>query len=78
MTTDTKEAPKPLDISMELERIYTYGSGETFSIVYPKTLWVLSNGSHRVLDAAGIVHRPTPNFVGISWVPKNSSVPFVA
>jgi len=67
-----------LDISMEEFRLYTYADGSTFRISEPDTLWILDSGSHRVGDRAGLVHRPTPGWVGISWKPVPGAVRFVA
>jgi hypothetical protein len=60
-------APKPHDISVEQFREYTYPNGDKFRITGPKELYILTNGSHRVVDVAGVTHRPTPGYLGISF-----------
>ena len=65
------------DISTELYRIYTYADGQKFRINNPVDLYLLDGGnSHRVIDAAGVTHRPTRGWVGISWKPKEGSPAF--
>jgi hypothetical protein len=59
--------PKPHDISNEQFREYTYPSGEKLRITGPKELYIMANGSHRVVDESGVTHRPTPGYLGISW-----------
>ena len=68
----------PLDLSSEAYRIYSYADGATFRIDAPVQLNVTDTGSHRVLDAAGMTHRPTPGWLAISWMPKPGAPPFVA
>lgn len=51
----------PIDISSEEYRVYTYANGDTYRIDVPTELHVLSDDkgtSHRVIDAAGVTHRP--------------------
>lgn len=67
-----------IDISSEEYRTYTYASGARFTIVTPYKLHVMENGSHRVIDQAGVTHRPSPDYVGISWKPRAGEPPFVA
>lgn len=67
-----------LDVTSEKCRIYTYASGERFHISYPITVYVLPNGSHRVVDEEGMTHRPTPGWLAISWCPKPGEPAFVA
>jgi hypothetical protein len=59
--------PKPHDISVEQFREYTYPNGDKLRITGPKDLYIMANGSHRVVDMGGITHRPTPGYLGISW-----------
>jgi hypothetical protein len=68
----------PLDISSEYRRVYTYADGAEFVIQDPALLFVLANGSHRVVDKHGYTHRPTPGFVGISWGVHDFKPYFVA
>lgn len=70
--------PKELDISSEAYRIYTYTQGRTLRIDAPETLYVLPGDSHRVVDAEGVTHRPTPGFLAISWKPRPGAPAFVA
>lgn len=77
MTEVAAELPQPLDISSENYRYYTYPDGSVFHIDEPVQLYIV-NGSHRVIDAAGTVHRPERGFVGISWQPLRGQPPFVA
>lgn len=59
--------PKPHDISVEQFREYTYPNGDKFRITGPVELYILPNGSHRVVDVSGVTHRPTPGYLGISF-----------
>jgi hypothetical protein len=70
--------PDPVDISSEAYRFYTYADGKTFRIDGPVSLYVLPNGSHRIVDGSGLTHRPSPDFVGISWMPQTGQPAFVA
>lgn len=63
--------PTPYDISAEQYREYTYGNGDKFRVTAPTALYILPNGSHRVVDTNGVTHRPTPGYVGISWKQSN-------
>lgn len=67
-----------LTISSEEYRVYAYAGGATFTIVAPVTLHVLPSGSHRVIDAAGVTHRPERGWLGISWKPKPGEPAFIA
>jgi hypothetical protein len=67
-----------VDITSEHYRTYTYADGRRFRIDNPKTLYILANGGHRVVDKAGVTHRPERGYVGISWMPKDGEPPFVA
>lgn len=67
-----------IDISSEEYRTYTYAGGSQFTIMAPCKLNVMPNGSHRVIDQGGITHRPSPDFVGISWKPRPGEPAFVA
>lgn len=72
---------KPVDISSEEFRIYTYADGSTFRIEQPATLYVIEDekgDTHRVVDKSGVTHRPERNFVGISWKPAEGQPAFVA
>jgi hypothetical protein len=75
--TDTVTAPKALDVSSEAYRIYTYSDGGQFRIDCPVELFIVG-GSHRVVDADGVTHRPERGFVGISWKPFAGAPAFVA
>jgi hypothetical protein len=59
--------PKPHDISVEQFREYVYPNGDKLRITGPKELYIMANGSHRVVDASGLTHRPTPGYLGIAW-----------
>lgn len=76
--TDEIAKPVPLDITSELYRIYAYADGKRYRISNPEQLYVLDNGSHRVVDSDGVTHRPTPGWLAISWKPKPGQPPFVA
>lgn len=72
---------KVIDISTEASRTYTFGNGTTFVINEPAELHVFTdeNGTtHRVIDKAGVTHRPERGWVGISWKPHDGAPPFVA
>lgn len=72
-----QELPQPIDVSMEAYRIYTFHDGKVFRINNPVQLYIVG-GSHRVVDAEGLTHRPERGYVGISWAPKPGQPPFVA
>jgi hypothetical protein len=64
-----------IDISSEQYRIYT------FRIEEPAELHVLTDDkgvSHRVIDKAGVTHRPERGWLGISWQPRPGEPAFVA
>ena len=70
-----------IDISSEAFRTYTFADGSTFTIKHPAELHVIEDErgtSHRVIDKAGVTHRPTRGWVGISWKPLDGAPPFVA
>jgi hypothetical protein len=67
-----------LDISSEKCRCYHYNDGQKYRIDYPKRLYLLKGGSHRVVDESGTTHRPTPGWLAISWTPKDGQPAFVA
>lgn len=67
-----------VDVSSEDFREYIYGNGGKFRINRPVTLYVLANGSHRVVAENGLTYRPERGYVGISWLPKKGEKPFVA
>lgn len=76
-TSDTAaNSVKPLDISDEQYRTYTYANG-TFTIRNPVKLYLLEGGaSHRVVDRDGVTHRPERGWSGISWKPVPGAPPF--
>lgn len=76
--TDKPDQPKPVDITSEEYRVYTYADGRRFTIVDPVSLFVLASDNHRVVDKAGVTHRPTRNWVGLSWKPRDGEPAFVA
>lgn len=67
-----------LDIFGESYRQYHYGDGDSLVITAPVRLFVLKNGSHRVIDAQGVTWRPSPGWKGLSWLPKKGEPAFVA
>lgn len=67
MTAEAVAPPTPHDISVEQFREYVYPDGSKLRITGPKDLYIMPNGSHRVVDMGGITHRPTPGYLGISW-----------
>jgi hypothetical protein len=72
---------KELDISSEASRTYTYGNGAKYTILSPVSLHIIEDDrgvSHRVIDEAGVTHRPERGWVGISWLPKPGQPAFVA
>lgn len=69
---------KEIDISGEEFRVYTYADGQTFQINEPISVCITESGSHRVVDAKGMTHRPTPGWIGLSWKPKPGEPAFVA
>lgn len=78
-TTVDVPIPEPLKVwGDEESRTYHYANGDKFTIQKPHSVWILANGSHRVKDGGGIIYRPTPGFLAISWLPKNADRPFIA
>jgi hypothetical protein len=65
-------------LDSEVYREYSYADGSKFRINAPSRLFVLDNGSHRIIDADGVTHRPSPGYIGISWRPVTGRAPFVA
>lgn len=64
------------DLSKELWREYDFG-GRVYRIDEPVSLWI-GKTTHRVLDAAGIVHcTPAPGEGGcvLRWCPRDSAEP---
>lgn len=78
MANATGQDASSIDISSEQYRYYTYADGSRFTIVDPVRLAVMPNGSHRVVDASGETHRPTPGYLAVSWKPKDGAPAFVA
>lgn len=72
---------KEIDITSEQYRIYTYAGGSVFKIEDPATLFVIEDErgvTHRVVDRAGMTHRPERGWVGISWMPREGTPAFDA
>lgn len=69
---------KSIDLSSEAYRVYTYGDGKRYRIDNPKMGYILRDGSHRIVDEDGMTHRPTRDWVGMSWKPKAGQPAFVA
>jgi hypothetical protein len=70
-----------IDISSEASRTYTFANGATFTIAEPAGLHVITDDrgtTHRVVDKAGVTHRPERGWVGISWLPRDGQPAFVA
>ncbi|MBB4857031.1 hypothetical protein HNO88_000328 [Novosphingobium chloroacetimidivorans] len=72
-----------IDISTEEYRTYTYAPFGTYTIRNPVKLFVMpsdgtEDGSHRVIDADGVTHRPAKGWVGLSWKAKPDAPAFVA
>lgn len=65
------------DISSEEYRLYTYPDGSKFRIEAPLRVFVTESGSHRVIDAAGLTHRPTPGYIGLTWKSRPGEPAFV-
>jgi len=72
------EGAKLIDVSSEKCRCYHYADGKKYHIDYPVELYILQNGSHRVIDEEGRTHRPTPGYLAISWIAKPGQPAFVA
>lgn len=68
----------PLDITSEIERIYHYPGGDTFTINRPRELHVTDNGSHRVIAHDGRTYRPERGWLAISWLPADGAPAFIA
>lgn len=69
---------KAIDVTSEAFRVYVYGDGKRYRIDNPKTVYILRDGSHRVVDEDGMTHRPTRDWVGLTWKPKAGQPAFVA
>ena len=72
-----------IDLTTEEYRTYTYAPFGTYTIKNPVKLFVMpgegsEDGSHRVVDADGVTHRPAKGWVGLSWKPRAGQPPFVA
>jgi len=67
-----------IEVTSELYRVYHYADGAKFRINEPVMVYILAGGSHRVVDASGMVYRPTIDFLAISWKPKPGQPAFVA
>lgn len=76
----------PYDISDELARTYEYvhfTGGEMHNlyrtIQNPVKLWIKPKagrtGSHRILDAQGVVHYAQEDWKWLSWIPKDVTSP---
>lgn len=78
MMTTNEAKVEPIDVGSESYRIYTYADGKRFRIENPSLLYILPCGSHRVVDEAGVTHRPERGYVGISWKPLPGQPAFVA
>jgi hypothetical protein len=79
MTTQDTVAspPQAINISSEDYREYTYANGVKFRINDPVDLYLLDDGkSHRVVDHAGVTHRPERDWIAISWKPLMGAAPF--
>lgn len=67
---------KQIDLrDVELYREYDLKvSGGTYTVQQPRTLYITDEGSHRVVDVYGMVHRIPHDEIGIiRWRPKDSS-----
>lgn len=73
-----RDAATTVDISSEEYRRYTYPDGSSFTVRQPLRLTITGSGSHRVEDMQGETHRPSPNYIAISWKPKAGAPAFVA
>ena len=68
------------DLSDEASRTYLFASGRKYTILEPKTLYTRPGGTtHRVVDAAGVVHCvafPGPNGdTVLTWSPRSNNKP---
>ena len=66
-----------IDISTEQYREYVYPDG-IYKIVTPVELHITEKGTHRIVDAAGVTHRPSPGYLAIRWLPNSGAPAFVA
>lgn len=72
---------KPIDVSSEEYREYTYANGATVRIDQPAELYVITDErgvTHRVVDKSGVTHRPERGWLKISWRPRDGQPAFVA
>jgi hypothetical protein len=66
------------DISVELERTYTFPGGEKVTIFGPTRLAVSDSGGHRIVDAANHGHYIPPKWIHIEWIVPAGADPVVA
>lgn len=68
----------PHDLTKEAWREYLLPGGDTYKITLPVALYVRRKelgDSHRVLDAAGIVHYVPERWTILRWQPKTPADP---
>lgn len=64
------------DVSMESSREYLLSGGVKYVITDPRKLHVAESGSHRVEDAAGVLHYIAAGFLAITIQNKSGTQGF--
>jgi hypothetical protein len=75
------EAPFITDCSSEEWVEYHYEGDKKHRIVNPVERHIFmgkSGWTQRVIDGAGVTHRPTPGWLAMSWKPKPGQPAYVA
>ncbi len=66
-----------VDISMEVERIYTFPTGQTYWVGHPKYLHVSENGGHRIFDGNFCHYIQAKEGWAIRWQVEEGEFHFV-
>lgn len=74
------EFDRHLSLTSELYREYVSEDGNVYRIEHPFSLFILLDGSHRIVDIDGVTHRP-PKFGDqyvVRWLSRKDYPYFVA
>jgi len=69
---------KKIDISSELQRVYTYPDGTTNVQSNSVILYITEDGGHRILSDSGWVHYIPKGWTGLKWLPKDPNLAVIA
>lgn len=64
-----------INISNESYRLYRYQKGENIMIRNPKTLYIDSNGDHKVADAEGQTHIVKKGWMHLKFKLHDGAIP---